>query len=277
LRPADPDTVPIVGGVPVAAGEFEEVVRIRLDHGACTGVLVSDRIALTAAHCVDDLKFGQHVSVYTGSEAGEGPPKQASDWAPHPNFCTDCDEPFDLAYVELTLPDDRGIEFARPVVTQEVWDEVVHGGQLITIVGYGEDADGESGTKRSMTKHLDEVSSSGLELRFDARSPRPNHGDSGGPLFAELDSGERVLLGIHSRRLDPRIGDDYYAANTIYPGLCWLRDETGVDLLPQEDPDCDALDITSGLCAVAAEHRGGPLAWSVVALALLGMSRRRRT
>lgn len=41
----------IIGGLEVAASDFPDIVRIKMDNAACSAVLVGPRVILTAAHC----------------------------------------------------------------------------------------------------------------------------------------------------------------------------------------------------------------------------------
>lgn len=51
LLAVDPD---LIGGRPIAKGEFPEIVYIRSGLSRCTATIVSDQVIITAAHCVKD-------------------------------------------------------------------------------------------------------------------------------------------------------------------------------------------------------------------------------
>jgi V8-like Glu-specific endopeptidase len=249
-----PATPPeIRGGRLAVPAEHEAVVALRAHLRICSGVMVSSHVLLTAAHCVADVGFGQQITMYHGMVSDDARRHQAASWAAHPGYCPDCREDwFDIGYVSLTLPYEMGEDgggHAIPITTQDEWDEVMQEGRTLHVVGYGSDEPSDAGprTKRVAEVELSDLTRSGREFRARSVDGRTGGGDSGGPYITTLHDGELRLVGIHSRT-DHR--DGAMIATPPLPALCWLREETGVDLLPSPTTDCTALDTGSAGCRI---------------------------
>jgi Trypsin len=265
-------TQEIEGGRPTEPDEHESVVALLAHQRPCSGVMVSSTVLLTAAHCVADVGFGRQITMYYGPTVDETRRHQAAEWAAHPSYCPDCrDDWFDVGYVVLTLPfeleGDDG-RYAVPVVTQGEWDELMREDQPLQVVGYGHGS--VPRTKRVAEMRLAEVTGSGRELQAEPSNGAACDGDSGGAVFAMGKDGELRLVGINSRSVGC---PGTLTATTPYPVLCWLRDETGVDLLPASTSDCSTLEIERGGCRVAGDGRPGLM---LVGWGLLMVCARRR-
>lgn len=254
------------------SGEFEAAVGLLVHQKVCSGVMVSPFVLLTAAHCIADVGFGRQVTMHYGEIFDASRRRQASEWGVHPSYCPDCrEDQFDIGYVTLTLPyeidDAEGVPYAIPVATQYEWNEVMREGQSLHLVGYGvsDDPASISGTKRVADVELSELTRSGHEMYAEPLHGVACDGDSGAPYFVVTASREQRLVGIHSRGVEcagTMIG------TTPYPVSCWLRDETGVDLLPRGTPDCSSLEIEHGGCRIMA---GGAPGRAAVLVGLMFM------
>ncbi len=279
-----PTGVEIVGGEETGEGEFDPVVAILAHQGLCTGTVVSDRIVMTAGHCLAGLDFGQEVWVFWGPELSQNRRVQAVRWGVHPDFCADCKEDIhDYGFVEIEAAF-TGIEFMRPIATQSEWDATMRAGAEVILVGYGEDPDNGSvdkglGIKRQVATTISKFSADELEFFAGGKDRDSCQGDSGGPAFVRLPDGTLRLAGITSRGSDPCGDGGYYG--TPYPALCWLADETGVDLRADGCTSCDCLDTTQpgddGQCRVYVNAPSTPAAWLWVGLFAVGVTRRRRS
>jgi len=276
-----PDPTAILGGEVVEPGELDTVVGVVHANSLCTGLVVSSRIVVTAAHCLIDASLGDTVSVLYGEELQQHQPVDAIAFGTHPDFCRDCAEDiYDYGFVEMEADfvPPSGAFFA-PVADQADWDESMVQGRDVTVVGFGADpgaggiGDG-TGTKRKVDVPIEHFSDLGLEFFAGGDDRDSCPGDSGGPAFTRLDDGRLLFAGVTSRGSDPCGSGGYYGA--AFPALCWLRDETGVDLL--DGTCCDCVDMSPPPeghgCAVATARPRDMMA--IAFLLVLGPGKRSR-
>jgi len=271
--------LPIVGGEPVEPGRWPAVVGVNTGQ-ICSGTLVAPDLVLTAAHCFDP-EPSQAVRVFFGDDLFTGRVVLSNDWARHPDYClpTVCgDDLHDFAWIRLPSPAD--VEPITPIRTQAEFDEGLRVGASLWLVGFGRDEHGVAGIKREVLTSLVEIGESGREFRAGGDGNDTCSGDSGGPALVQLDSGEWRLAGVTSRGPECGQGGIY---GVVTPELCWLRDSSGVDLLPAGCETCNCVvfetedrDDVGCNCALTSRHEPGWLGLLVCSLLAIGSPLRRR-
>lgn len=278
----DPPDPLIYGGEPVEPGAWPAVVVVQTSK-LCTGTLVAPDLVFTAAHCFEPAPVGP-VQIYFGDTMMSATVVSSNEWGSHPEFClpAECGEDLhDFAWVKLPAAVD--IQPIVPITDQAEFDEAMQVGVEVIFVGFGEDEDEVTGVKRQVAASLTAFNESGREFRAGSDGKDTCLGDSGGPGLVKLSSGEWRLAGVISRGGECGLGGIY---GVPLPELCWLRDDSGVDLLPAGCEACDCVvlhgDVPDDGCQVPEvpqRDRGWWLALQVAAVGLLGawLHRRRRT
>jgi hypothetical protein len=265
------DGQPIYGGTEADPGEWPAVVGISTGK-LCTGTLVAPDLVLTAAHCFDPEPTGP-VQVYFGDSLGSAKTVLASSWAKHPEYCVypDCSEDVhDFAWIRLSSP--VSVAPIVPITDQAEFDEVMRVGTSFWFVGFGENEDGVLGIKREVEATLTEFNESGREFRAGGGGKDTCYGDSGGPALVQPSSGQWRLAGVISRGAECGEGGVY---GVPLPELCWLRDSSGVDLLPPGCEACDCVQLHGDApeqgcdCDLAAASERGRGWWIALELGVL--------
>lgn len=170
---------------------YEEVLYLYNSAGvACTGSLVSDRVVLTAKHCVADVPED-------GWFAGTGPTGDDL-WYEGRSVVTTAGPELDGEDIALiTLRD--GPPVAPVALARDFgWYGV---GDVLTLVGYGETEDGTAGRKKRTTSAIEVVGPApdsyvaDNEFALLGDDTGADHGDSGGPVF----DGAGVQVGVMVR------------------------------------------------------------------------------
>ena len=158
----------------------------------CTGTLVSKRLVVTAAHCLQEVR-ASNIRFVLGPKAAT-PEVQlgVSRVVPHPQYDAD------------KLTNDIGVLVLSqdaPVAPIPINDSMPSSwvGRVLTFVGYGSTGGfggAGSGVKRVVDIAISEVGST----QFAYRDRRKNtcFGDSGGPAFAKDSAGNLTLAGVTS-------------------------------------------------------------------------------
>lgn len=278
LLAAEPEPSGIFGGEVVDAGEWPAVVTVRTQK-LCTGTLVAPNLVLTAAHCFDPAPAGNVLIDFGESYMDPDLTIAAEAWGAHPDFClpSECEhgDLHDFAWVRLSV--DLDVAPILPITDQDEYDAVMNPGQALVFVGFGEDEQMVSGIKREVTSKITSFNDSGREFRAGGDGKDTCQGDSGGPALVQLDDGTWRVAGVLSRGGECGEGGVY---GVPLPELCWVRDASGVDLLPAGCDDCECVDITPARdegCECGIDRRrevsGLPGLLALLGFAALGLMR----
>jgi len=158
----------------------------------CTGTVVTKRLVVTAAHCLQDVR-ASGIRFALGSNAST-PEAQlgVTRIVSHPE------------YDAKRLTNDIGVVVLSqdaPVTPIEINDTMSSSwvGRALTFVGYGVTngvGKGGSGVKRAVDIVVSEVNST--QFAYEDARKNTCFGDSGGPAFAKDAAGDLVLVGVTS-------------------------------------------------------------------------------
>lgn len=199
------DTYAILGGTDVQPKDpvaFSTVMLLNLESSeVCTGTLVSERVLLTAAHCVP--KETEHLQVFFSvNPLAEGSLVESAviDRAEiHSDF--NPDDSLNSVDVALLLLSVKAPEFYEPVSLAV--EEDYHVEKHVVLAGYGVSSALKSegfGRLRKVFTTISAVQDFFFEV--DQRSGKGIcDGDSGGPVF-EIGSGKMKLMGVSKLMYD---------------------------------------------------------------------------
>lgn len=272
----------------IASGSFDKedlAVVLVVGEGAsfCTGTLVAPRVVLTAAHC---LGVGLPTVVF-GSSYESGTQSETIDATSHPDANLESGDK-DAALLLLAK---RGPANVVPAVINEVELTQASVGQSVRVVGFGWSTgdEPEAATRREGLAEIVELE--GEELRLAPAPALPCVGDSGGPVFLEVEQAERLVglalsgdpdcskyaSALRTDQLVDEFIDPYLAATSAgsadlgercydddncATGSCIEPLEAGFPYCSEdctEDYDCAAnmtCDGTAGVCRVQAPGPG---------------------
>ena len=201
----------IYGGSAVNENQWPTVIALTNSSSGqfCSGILLTEELVLTAAHCVYDVIKSEYdnefeylwdVSIHIGQGTdsyyqGSYSIKKA---VSHPKYDFSKKEidRYDFAYLLLRKPIPLP---SKPLITtlpKELEDSIYKIKIPVTIVGFGKRDDGTRGTKHQVDTNIWQIGKT--EFYAGGGSLDACQGDSGAPIFLTSPTHPKILLGITS-------------------------------------------------------------------------------
>jgi hypothetical protein len=208
IRQGEVVTEPASGDNPDNVAEY--VVRVLTKDSECTGSLISQRVVLTAAHCVKGVEKASEISIGLGLNIGKDTPPdegesliyQPTDFVVHENFnmsrTAGDSNPHDLALIDMGQ--DLPAKY-RPLLLPK---RLPLGKEFfVTVAGYGkihgryDDSDASPNILRKAQLYFFVKSQKQFLIPAAQFKSGICHGDSGGPAMYKTD-GNYFVIGVVS-------------------------------------------------------------------------------
>lgn len=229
----------VLNGTPTPTGESLNVVALTTAKGDffCTGVLISDTLIITAAHCLENrAPYDEGVRVVLGEgndshhfEPSQLLPVKSGKIVPgYTGFRTGKADR-DIAYLVLKEPvdfPDTQKHLVPPALDYAEILAIEQPGQKLRLIGFGcrdQQINCKAGTKYQVDVQINTLSR--LTMDVGTSDKGASNGDSGGPAFALLPDGSQRLLGITSGR---GVEGAYYGL--IRPSICWISKDSMIEI-----------------------------------------------
>jgi hypothetical protein len=218
----------IIGGTDATGSEdFSKTVVLLYDKAVgaiCTASIISDKLLLTAAHCVSSSPTSLYVVFGTNVESTDIIVRRVVTTATTPVWAARQGQDLntgDMAMVGFVggLPD--GYKPAELLSDASVLKD----GDAVTLAGYGT-SDGVAGTGAGKLRFVDTTIQTAAYseseiLMEQSKGHGACHGDSGGPAYVNV-NGKRLLIGVTSRGVnDP---DNHCGVSSAYTSIAYYAD-----------------------------------------------------
>jgi hypothetical protein len=187
---------------------------------------------------------------------------------------------FDVGLVFLAQPV-TGVDPVKMPTPAEAAGLAV--GTELALAGYGQTSDADQnsvGVMFDAVTHLVELVPTEMRVSMGTPDPQNCHGDSGGPAFATLGGGQRIV-GIVSRSYESSACDNGGVDTRVDAYLTWIHGKVttgipcGSGLAPACGPDDMDSDDDTGCCSTGTGAGRGSLLLGLAVGALLIRRRRR--
>ncbi|MEQ1722224.1 MAG: trypsin-like serine protease [Pseudobdellovibrio sp.] len=245
---AEPETLAgnIVGGV-ASVDSFQKqnglvglVITSDDGQGICSGTLISKRIVLTAAHCIDSSSSAirQIAVVFTQdvSKAKKEQVRYAVKGRAHELFATSAGGTGawnDIALLKLSADAPADMKFAK---LPSVLNVPLAAKTMLVQAGYGLTVDNRnspvdtSGSLRQVEGiEVLALVQNGKEIQLKENGKGSCNGDSGGPAFTKAADGKLTQVGVNSRGTDRNSCLGVGIFTNVASHLAWIK--TNSDLL----------------------------------------------
>lgn len=237
----------IYGGYQSDADAWPNVVAISIGSGQkralCSGTLIDPLLVTLAGHCVEDYvslpNASDYFTVIFGNSMHSSNTAQVEQVRLFPDY--EGAGATDIAYLRLKSPV-HDVALTKLLTDPDEISILLAKDYPVTLVGFGRTEKGSVGIKHEVqTKiHRNRPGEALYIGEYDETTGRFSgkdscHGDSGGPVFGKLPSGEWRVYGIvsSSGAVNPLTGrplgcGTIGAYARIYDGICWIQQDSGI-------------------------------------------------
>ena len=160
----------------------------------CTGVVISEEFALTAAHCIDDVKGAKLVF---GATKNQWEFREIVKYKQHEEYNEEIVGITDVPANDLLLIQFKGgLPFGYSPASMPKENHILDKA-TVTLIGFGTDENESYDVLK--TTEVQVVESLPYEFRTEEKKSGSCSGDSGGPVFFKNVEGQYILAGLVSR------------------------------------------------------------------------------
>jgi hypothetical protein len=241
-------TLAVERGFTLSGAKWNPVIRLQIGATSCSASLVSDSLAITAAHCFDSHEEHDSINAYYGAIGNKllgdaqlayiDPRYSQSNWE------------YDVAIVSVDIDEHAPPVKPLELASAKTYKQFISGSyplRIVLAVGYGLDENNDLGIRKAAFE--DNLSLFPLHDRAgqfftDRRIGETKPGDSGGPILIATEEGSRVFGVVSGNSVltyEEEGEDERHAILTNAPAIPSLC------IAPQDIRN--ALNVTASLCS----------------------------